>query len=199
MSIIKQWAAASGDGSIHSLSSQAAQKPGFHSEMAWMGALKQSGGHAAKPSTPTSHSPANLSTANPKTPLASAAYDNSPQHSAPGSCVGRLSGPKFVPSQEAPEGWLQKTPCGYWVGPVFIPRAWLTDKFPEERLDQSVLWTFYYSRLIMAAIPVLVVFIAFIVSASVPTCKCEPSHPPCTPLCCCAFSPCLEPRIQSQM
>lgn len=186
----KQWGAAFGDDSVPSPSSQVAQKTGLRSEMAWQAALKQSGGPEAHPSTPTSRSPANLSTANPKSPPTS-------QHGTPGSGTGRMSDSLFGPSQEAPEGWLQKTPCGYWVGPVFIPRAWLTDKFPEARLDQSVLWTFYYSRLIMAAIPLLVVFIAFIVSVSVPTCKCALSHPPCTTLNCCAFDQSPESRIQN--
>ena len=87
----------------------------------------------------------------------------------------------FGPSEATPEGWLQKTPSGYWVGSVFIPRAWLTDKFHEGRLDPAMLWTFYFSRILTAVIPILITFIALIVSVSKKGCECaHPSSATCT-------------------
>lgn len=82
----------------------------------------------------------------------------------------------FPPSDAAPEGWLQKTPCGYWVGSVFIPRAWLTDKFQEDRLDPAMLWTFYFSRILTATIPIVITFVALIVSVSKKGCECASPH-----------------------
>jgi hypothetical protein len=80
--------------------------------------------------------------------------------------------PWDLPSTDPPEGWLQKTPCGYWVGSVFIPRAWLTDKFHEARLDQAMLWTMYFSRALTAAIPIAITFVALVVSVSKKGCEC---------------------------
>jgi hypothetical protein len=76
-----------------------------------------------------------------------------------------------TPSMDAPRGWVQQTPCGYWVGSVFIPCAWLTDKFDETRLDEAMMWTRYYSRIIMAAIPIFILFISYLASIS-ETCRC---------------------------
>jgi hypothetical protein len=80
----------------------------------------------------------------------------------------------YLSATDPPEGWLQKTPNGFWVGSVFIPKAWLTDKFHEGRLDQAMLWTMYFSRVLTAAIPIAITFVALVVSVSKKGCECAP-------------------------
>ena len=118
-------------------------------------------------------------------------WHNAGQHSANGSKLRTSEAGGFtrfssnshashsshkIASIESPTGWLQKTACGYWVGSVFIPCAWLTDKFARERLDQAMLWTFYYSRLIMLGVPIALLFVSWLVSVSRDECRCTPRH-----------------------
>ena len=74
-----------------------------------------------------------------------------------------------------PRGWLQRTQHGFWAGPVFMPNAWLTDKFDETRLPHAMAWSFYTSRLLTVSIPIVIMFISFIVSVADSNCRC--AHP----------------------
>ena len=74
---------------------------------------------------------------------------------------------------EEPTRLLGETQNGFFVGQYFIPKAWMTDKCRKERLPQFQMWNMYYSRILMALIPIILLFIAFIFSASQPSCRCD--------------------------
>ena len=63
--------------------------------------------------------------------------------------------------------YLGRTPHGFFLGDVFVPRAWTVDKCEADKLDPWLRWNFVYSRCIIVMVPLLSLMASFIVASNV--------------------------------